>query len=86
VLELASELGIKVEERDIWPMELYVADAVFLTGSGAGIASVGAIDGHPIATTEHPHFAAVTAAYRESTRDARRLVHVTSIGEGSRGV
>lgn len=86
VLELASELGIRVEERDIWPMELYVADAVFLTGSGAGIAPVGAIDGHSIATTEHPHFAAVTAAYRERTRDARQLVPVTSTGEDRHGV
>lgn len=40
----------------------YVADAVFLTGSGVGIAPVGSIDGHAIATTEHPHFAVVTAA------------------------
>ena len=40
VLELAAELGIAAEERDIWPMELYVADAIFLTGSGAGIVPV----------------------------------------------
>lgn len=86
VLELASELGIRVEERDIWPMELYIADAIFLTGSGAGIAPVGAIDGHSIATSEHPQFAAVTAAYRERTRDARDLVPITSTGGSRRGV
>ena len=60
VLELASELDIAVEERDIWPMELYVADAIFLTGSGAGIVPVGAVDGRPVATSEHPYPATLT--------------------------
>ena len=76
VLELASELGIPVEVRDVWPAELYVADAVFLTGSGAGIVPVGEIDGRPIATSSHPHVAALTAAYRDRTRDPAYLVPV----------
>ena len=71
VLEVASELGIAVEERDIWPMELYVADAIFLTGSGAGIVPVGAVDGRPVATSDHPYPATLTGAYRERTRDER---------------
>jgi branched-chain amino acid aminotransferase len=76
VLELASELSIAVEERDIWPMELYVADAIFLTGSGAGIVPVGAVDGRPVATSEHPYLTTLTGAYRERTRDGRYLVPV----------
>ena len=76
VLELASELDIAVEERDIWPMELYVADAIFLTGSGAGIVPVGAVDGRPVATSDHPYPATLTSAYRERTRDERYLVPV----------
>ncbi len=78
VLELAEELRIPVEVRDVWPMELYVADAVFLTGSGAGIAAVGSIDGHAIATPDHPHFAALRAAYGDLTRDSRHLVPIAA--------
>ena len=36
VLEMAAELGIEAEERDIWPMELHAADGAFVCGSGAG--------------------------------------------------
>ena len=79
VLELAQELGIPTEVRDIWPMELYVADAVFLTGSGAGIVPVGAVDGRPLATTAHPLVATLTDAYRAATRDERHLVRLASI-------
>src|SRR5579863_1248998 len=50
LLELATELGIPSEERDIWPMELYVAEALFATGSGAGIVPIAAVDGVPLAT------------------------------------
>ena len=37
ILEVAEEQGIPTEVRDLWPMELYTADAMFATGSGAGI-------------------------------------------------
>ena len=37
ILEVAAEQGIPTEVRDVWPMELYMADAMFATGSGAGI-------------------------------------------------
>jgi branched-chain amino acid aminotransferase len=78
VLELAAELGIPAEERDIWPAELYAADAVFVTGSGAGIVPVGEVDGRPLATVGHPHVEALTEGYRSRTRDARYLVPVAS--------
>ena len=76
ILELAPELGIPVEERDIWPMELYAAEAVVLTGSGAGIVPVAEVDGRPIATTEHPQVAALADGYRARTRDERYLVPI----------
>ena len=41
-------------------MELYAADAIFLTGSGAGIVPVGAVDGRPVATSDHPYPATLT--------------------------
>jgi branched-chain amino acid aminotransferase len=48
VMDLAGELGIPVAERSIDRSELYVADEVFLTGTGAQIAPVTEIDGRRI--------------------------------------
>lgn len=44
VLKLAHDLGIETVERDISRTELYVADEVFFTGTGAQIAWVESID------------------------------------------
>jgi len=76
IIELAPELGIPVVERDIWPMELYAAEAIFLTGSGAGVVPVAEVDGRPIATVENEHVAALAEGYRARTRDERYLVPV----------
>lgn len=86
VLELASEMGILVCEREIWPMELYTADAMFVTGSGAGIMPVGEVDGRRIATDGHPTFVQLAAAYRERTRDERFLVRVALPEEERHGL
>ncbi len=48
VMDLAKENGIPVEERLIDRTELYVADEVFLTGTGAQIAPVTEIDGRTV--------------------------------------
>ncbi|MDA8198957.1 MAG: branched-chain amino acid transaminase [Thermaerobacter sp.] len=48
VMELAEENGIPVAERPIDRTELYVADEVFLTGTGAQIAPITAIDGRMV--------------------------------------
>jgi len=40
VKELAKKLGYAVIEREITPTELYAADEVFLTGTGAGVMHV----------------------------------------------
>jgi branched-chain amino acid aminotransferase len=57
-------------------MELYAAEAIFLTGSGAGVVPVAEVDGRPIATAEHPHVSALADAYRARTRDERFLVPI----------
>jgi branched-chain amino acid aminotransferase len=44
VLKLAADLGIETEERDISRTELYVADEVFFSGTGAQIAWIESID------------------------------------------
>jgi branched-chain amino acid aminotransferase len=76
ILELAREQGIPVEERDIWPMELYTADAVFATGSGAGIVAIAEVDGNPVGTDGNTIFERLRDGYRERTRDSRYLVRV----------
>jgi branched-chain amino acid aminotransferase len=49
ILELAKDEGIEVIRRDIGRSELYIADEVFLTGTGAQVAWVAEIDRRPIA-------------------------------------
>ena len=79
VIEIAAERGIAVEERDVWPMELYTAEALFLTGSGAGIVPIAEVDGVRLQTAGNPVAATIAEAYRERTRDPRFLVPIESI-------
>lgn len=44
VMQLASDLGIKSEVRPIDRTELYIADEMFLAGTGAQIASITSVD------------------------------------------
>lgn len=76
IIEIAQEHGNPILERDVWPTELYQADAVFLTGSAAGIVSVAEVDGH--ALPGDPLVSELSAAYRERTRDPRYLVEINS--------
>jgi branched-chain amino acid aminotransferase len=48
LVEFARDAGITVEERAIDRSELYIAEEVFLCGTGVQIAAVGWIDGRPI--------------------------------------
>lgn len=76
ILELAEERGIPTEVRDVWPMELYIADAVFATGSGAGIVLIDRVDGNSVPTLDNEILAAVSDGYWARTRDPRYLVPV----------
>ncbi|CAB4705859.1 MAG: branched-chain amino acid aminotransferase [Actinobacteria bacterium] len=76
IIELAIEQGIPVEEREIYPMELYLADGAFITGSGAGVVAIAEIDGNPIPSSEHPLVQALRDGYRARTRDPRYVVPV----------
>jgi len=49
-LELASELGISVSERNMGYFDLYTADEVFVTGTAAEVAPITLIDGRVIGT------------------------------------
>jgi branched-chain amino acid aminotransferase len=70
VMELAEkELGMPVDKRDVGRTELYVADEVFLTGTGFQIAPVVEIDDRPIGTGEMgPVAARLQELYFEAAR------------------
>jgi branched-chain amino acid aminotransferase len=48
VMQIASDLGYTVVERDIGRSELYLAEEVFLTGTAAELVPVREIDDHPL--------------------------------------
>jgi branched-chain amino acid aminotransferase len=51
LMTLATEdLGLTVQERQIGRTELYVADEMFLCGTGAEVTPVGSVDRRPIGT------------------------------------
>jgi branched-chain amino acid aminotransferase len=53
VIELArTELGLEVEERQVSRSELYSADEVFLTGTGAQVSPVVSVDRRPVGDGE----------------------------------
>jgi branched-chain amino acid aminotransferase len=48
VMRVARDLGIPCVERRIDRTELYIADEIFLTGTGAQIAAVTSVDRRPV--------------------------------------
>jgi len=48
VIEIATDMGIKVERRRISREEVYIADEAFLTGTAAEITPVANVDARPI--------------------------------------
>ena len=52
VIELADELGLKVEQREIDRTELYLAEEVFFCGTGVQVAWVQTIDGRTVGNGE----------------------------------
>jgi branched-chain amino acid aminotransferase len=63
VLELAADLGIKAEERRVNLFDLFGADEMFITGSGAELVPVVTVDGRTIGNGRP---GPVTARIRES--------------------
>jgi branched-chain amino acid aminotransferase len=48
VLRMASDAGIRTEEREIDRTELYVADEAFFCGTGVQVAWIESVDGRPV--------------------------------------
>lgn len=54
VIEIAREAGITVRERNLSLTHVYGADEAFTTGTFAGVAPVGSVDGRVLGTTRGP--------------------------------
>ena len=50
LIRLCSDLGMEVEERDVTPFELKVADEVFIVGTKSELVAVGSISGSSVGT------------------------------------
>ena len=86
ILEIARDAGYDVVERRIDRSELYLADEVFLTGTGAQVAPVASIDDRPVGDPDFPIALDIQARYFAAVRgtDARYARWLTPIPEGAR--
>ena len=65
VLEVAREAGIAVFERNFSLTDVYGADEAFTTGTFAGVAPVGTIDGRLMGKERGPMVERLQSLYRE---------------------
>lgn len=75
VMELAGELGLDVRARSLGRFDLYAADAVFLTGTRAGLVPVGALDGSPISQAGRPRVQEIQSAFATRALELSVDVH-----------
>ena len=65
VLEIGRELGFEVRECSLGRFDLYAADAVFLTGTRAGLVPVASLDGSPVSRTGRASFDRIRACFED---------------------
>lgn len=65
VLEIADELGLEAGERSLGRFDLFAADAVFLTGTRAGLVPVASLDGSPIEQLARPRVQKIQTAFQK---------------------
>ena len=71
-----NELGLEVVERSVARTEVYVADEVFLTGTGVQIEPVVEVDGRPIGTgAPGPVTTRLAEVYADAVRHRTRAYH-----------
>lgn len=68
VLELAAELGVPAQERSLGRADLFAAEEVFLTGTGARIVPVASLDGRRLGVCPGPLTKRVLEAFDALTR------------------
>lgn len=70
MLELCDRLGISRIERVIQRIDLYIADEMFMTGTGAEIMPVTKVDGRPVGAGEPgPIVRKLTAAFQAHVKE-----------------
>jgi branched-chain amino acid aminotransferase len=69
IMEIAAELGVRVVERQIDRSELYIADEIFLVGTGAQVSPVIEVDHRKVGTGE---IGAITRKVQDRYFDAVR--------------
>ncbi len=82
VMHLLDDLGIPCDERAITPVDVWTADELFLTGTGAEVVPVRVVDGRSLSPSR-PITDAVAAAFRAHvdagpgtwSHDARAAAH-----------
>ncbi len=81
IVQLARELGIEVEERPIARTELYVADEIFLVGTGCQVSWVRSVDKRELGAGKGPITTRIQAAYEDAAygRDPKRLAWLTPV-------
>ena len=85
ILEIARDAGYDVVERRIDRSELYLADEVFLTGTGAQVAPVASIDDRPVGDPDFPIALDIQATSPRSAAPTRGYARwLTPIPEGAR--
>ena len=67
-MRIAADAGLDVVERRIDRSELYLADEVFLTGTGVQVAPISSIDDRPVGTGEFPISLDIQARYFAAVR------------------
>jgi branched-chain amino acid aminotransferase len=65
ILEIASELGLESGERSLGRFDLFAADAVFFTGTRAGIVPVASLDGSAIDQLGRPRVQEIQAIFEK---------------------
>lgn len=69
VMEIARSSGIAVLEQSLAPYDLYTADECFLTGTGAELIPVAAVDGRGMSVPQRPLYQRIRHAFAELVRD-----------------
>lgn len=72
VIEISREAGIPVFERNFSLIDVYGADEAFTTGTFAGLAPVGAVDGRVLGTERGPMVERLQGLYLERLGKATR--------------
>lgn len=81
ILRIAADAGYDVVERRIDRSELYLADEIFLTGTGVQVAPISSVDDRPVGTGEFPASLDIQRRYFAAVRgtDERYASWLTTI-------